>query len=134
GYSGTLNEFTLLWNDIFTPIESTISLLPRLAKNYRLAMLSNICELHFTYLNERYPQVFLLFDKIFASYQMHNRKPDPALYQEVITTLDIEPSKIFFSEDMKPNFESALKCGINAHHFTNTRDLIKKLNSEGIVC
>ncbi|MDR3049397.1 MAG: HAD family phosphatase [Elusimicrobiota bacterium] len=134
GYSGTINEFTLLWNDIFTPIEPILFLIPQLAKKNRLAMLTNICDLHFTYLTERYPQVFLLFEKVFASYQMHKRKPDPAIYQEVIDALAVDPSKIFFTDDKPENIEAAKKCGINAHQFTNPKNLIKQLNDEGIIC
>ncbi|MDR3243691.1 MAG: HAD family phosphatase [Elusimicrobiota bacterium] len=133
-YNGSFNEFSTAWNNIFTPIEGTLELLPKLAKNYRLVLLTNICDLHFSFLRERYPRAFILFEKLFASYQMRLRKPDIAIYKEVIKTLDIAPEKIFFTDDIEENIKAARQCSIEAYQFISPQDLIKHLNSREILC
>lgn len=75
-YTGTYNEFTISWNNIFELIPETLDVIASLSNKYQLGILSNTNKLHFNFLQERYPQVFSLFDQIFLSHELHLRKPE----------------------------------------------------------
>jgi putative hydrolase of the HAD superfamily len=135
-YNGTYNEFVLQWNNIFEPIPETIELIVELANNYKLAILSNTNELHFDYLKDRYPGVFVLFNDFFLSYKFRSRKPEDKIYQHLIrhySIYNILPSEIFFTDDIEENIEAAKKIGINSYLFTKTYDLIKKLKEKKVL-
>jgi putative hydrolase of the HAD superfamily len=131
-FNGTYNEFKVLWNNIFTPIADMVEIIGSIAKNYPLAALSNTNEMHFNYLIDRYPRIFMVFKKLFLSHEMHLRKPDENIYKAVIDYFNVEPSKIFFTDDIFENVEAASKLSIKAYQFTNPKNLIKSLKDEGI--
>lgn len=132
-YKGSFNEFSTLWNNIFKPIDDTIEIIGKLASKYRLSLLSNTNEMHFNYLLDGYPRVFTLFEKMFLSYQMGLRKPDPKIYQGVLDFFNIEPAKVFFIDDIAQNVEAANMLSIKAYQFTSAANLKKSLKNEGVL-
>jgi putative hydrolase of the HAD superfamily len=131
-YTGTYNEFAVLWNNIFELIPETVDIIASLSNRYHLGILSNTNELHFNFLQERYPQVFSLFDQMFLSYKVHLRKPEHGIFEHVIKHYNIYPSEIFFSDDLVKNVFAAQKTGIKAYVYTNTSELVKQLKQEQI--
>jgi putative hydrolase of the HAD superfamily len=131
-YGGTYSEFSVIWNDIFTPVIGTIEILAMTAKKNRLAILSNTNELHFQYLKERYPGIFLLFSDFHLSYQMRSRKPEDKIYDDVIKYYDAAPEELFFTDDMPENIEAAKKRGIKAYQFTTPANLLSDMRKENI--
>lgn len=132
-YTGSYNEFSVIWNNIFKPIEGTIEIIALLArKNYKLGMLSNTNELHITYLREQYPDLFALFYKLHLSYEMGMRKPNDDIYEEIINYYDIDPSEMFFTDDLEQNVSAALAKGIKAYQFISPSKLIEDLKKENI--
>ncbi|MDR2426653.1 MAG: HAD family phosphatase [Endomicrobium sp.] len=131
-YVGSYNEFSVIWNDIFTPIPGTIEILAKIAKKYKLAILSNTNELHFKYLKSMYPQIFLLFSDFHLSYRMNARKPDDKIYEEVIKYYGITAQQLFFTDDLLINIEAAKKCGIRAYQFITPANLTADLKRENI--
>jgi haloacid dehalogenase superfamily, subfamily IA, variant 3 with third motif having DD or ED len=131
-YSGSFNEFSIAWNDIFTPIPDALEILAYTAAKNKVALLSNTNELHFEYLKARYPQVFLLFSDFHLSYLMRERKPDDEIYKKVIAYYDISPEKIFFTDDLPENVQAARKNGMKAYQFTSPADLLQNLKKENI--
>ncbi|MDR1195671.1 MAG: HAD family phosphatase [Endomicrobium sp.] len=132
GYGGSYNEFSTIWNDNFTPIPNTIEILAKIAKKYRLAMLSNTNELHFEYLKSMYPQIFLLFSDLHLSYLMRARKPENQIYEEVIKYYGVPAQNLFFTDDMQINVDGAQKCGIKAYRFMTPANLAADLKKENI--
>ncbi|MCL2485626.1 MAG: HAD family phosphatase [Endomicrobia bacterium] len=133
-YSGSFNEFSVIWNNIFKLNEETLEIIAALRKeNYHLAILSNTNELHFEFLKEMYPGVFALFDKIFLSHEMKERKPDDAIYQKVIEYYGGEPSSLFFIDDLEENIQAAKRNGITAYIFTTALELRNNLKTEGVI-
>jgi putative hydrolase of the HAD superfamily len=131
-YAGSYKEFIIQWNNIFEPMPEMIELITSLANNYRLAILSNTNELHFDFLKERYSYVFTFFNDIFLSYKMRLRKPEYAIFQQVIQYYDVLPYEIFFTDDMEENIESAKISGLTAHLFTGIFELTRQLRSQKI--
>lgn len=131
-YSGTYNEFSVIWNNIFVPMPETIEIISSPAQNYQLVVLSNTNDLHFDYLKKSYPGIFLLFEKLFLSYEMHLRKPEDEIFQQVIKYYDILPSEIFFADDMEENVKAGRNNGISAHLFTCSSKLAEQLKDQKV--
>ena len=67
------------------------------------------------------------FDEIFISAEMGLAKPDPAIYQEVVRQLAVDPEKIVFVDDFIKNVEAAREVGWNAIHFRTREQALAEL-------
>ena len=65
----TFKEFVSIWSDIFFDNKGMVALLRRLKKNYRLHLVSNINELHYDFILQKFPEHLSLFDDVILSYQ-----------------------------------------------------------------
>lgn len=75
-----------------------------------------------------------IFDHIFISGELKLAKPDPKIYQHVISELQQDPAEMIFVDDFIENIEAARTEGLNAIHF-RSRDqalieLAEYLNSD----
>ncbi|MDR1695678.1 MAG: HAD family phosphatase [Endomicrobium sp.] len=134
GYTGSFNEFSIIWNNIFRLNCETLEVIADLRQSEcALAVLSNTNELHFEYLKAGYPEVFALFDKFFLSYEMKERKPDDGIFKKVIEYYGAEPQALFFTDDLEGNVQAAKRNGMTAYRFTAALNLRENLKSEGII-
>lgn len=124
--------FCSIWNDIFTPVKGMDSLIKRLSASNNLAILSNTNDLHFEYLENKYPEIFSYFTNLHLSYKIGSRKPDKEIYEHVIGFYGIDPARIFFTDDLERNIVPARELGINAYRFDGPEILEKKLNFLGV--
>ena len=58
-----------------------------------------------------------IFDHIFISAEVKLAKPDPRIYQHVISELQQDPSEMIFVDDFIENVKAAKAEGLNAIHF-----------------
>lgn len=79
--------------------------------------LSNIAKHHVDAIENNWDGFFDGAAGLFMSYQMGVRKPDPAIYRQVLDQLDAEGSQCFFIDDRPENVEAARTEGIHAHQF-----------------
>lgn len=111
------------WNALLIGIpEKRMQLLLNLKNRYRLFLLSNSNEIH----NRKFLEDFTkkydfksfdeIFEKVYFSYMIHKRKPDPDIYNFVLSDLEIIPSETLFIDDMKQNVDAAISVGINGYH------------------
>ena len=128
----SFEEFSFIWNDIFTPIKKTIELINSLSKKYDLAILSNTNQLHFDYLYKKYSDFFMNFKKFHLSYLMNTRKPETEIYKQVIRIHKVQPENIFFTDDNFENICSAMLVGIKAFQFKNFSKLQHDLEIFGL--
>jgi putative hydrolase of the HAD superfamily len=107
------------WNALLLEIPPrTLQVLRSLrTKGYRLALLSNTNPIHIDEVQRRlgpfgYGEFSRCFERIFYSYEMGLRKPDPAIYAAVDRELDIaSPAEVLFVDDNAANIASAAKHG-----------------------
>ena len=133
-YSGSFNEFSVIWNNIFKLNCETLEVIAALRRaQYHLAVLSNTNELHFEYIKAGYPEVFALFDKFFLSYEMKEKKPNDGIFQKVIEHYGVPASNLFFTDDLDENVRAAKRNGMAAYQFTTALNLKENLKSEGII-
>jgi putative hydrolase of the HAD superfamily len=82
-----------------------------------LALLSNTNPIHIDEVRRRlgpfgYGEFARCFERIFYSYEMGLRKPDPAIYAAVDHELGIaNPAEVLFIDDNAANIASAAKHG-----------------------
>ena len=87
------------------------------AKGYKLALLSNTNPIHIDEVRRRlgpfgYGEFARCFERIFYSYEMGLRKPDPAIYAAVDRELGIvSPAEVLFVDDNAANIASAARHG-----------------------
>ncbi len=113
------------WNALLLEIPpKTLSVLRSLrAQGYRLALLSNTNPIHIDEVRRRlgpfgYGEFARCFERIFYSYEMGFRKPDPAIYAAVDRELGItSPAEVLYIDDNAANIASAAAYGWRTLHF-----------------
>lgn len=97
-----------------------ITLLKKIRSRYRLFLLSNTNALHVTAFNQKLKEVFgissldVLFDGVYYSHLIGERKPDVEAYEAVIKENDLNPSMTLFIDDNQVNVDGAEKAGLHA--------------------
>ena len=113
------------WNALLLEIPpKTLHVLRSLrAQGYRLALLSNTNPIHIDEVRRRlgqhgYAAFERCFERVFYSFDMGLRKPDPAIYATVDRELDItSPVEVLFVDDNAANIASAAAYGWRTLHF-----------------
>lgn len=119
------------WNAIILNIpEERVSLLEKIRDNYKIFLLSNTNIIHFDFYNRYFADTFAynrladMFEKAYFSHQMGLRKPDPAIYKEVLSDSGILPEETLFIDDNKDNVEAANALGIQGFHLQDGMELV----------
>lgn len=135
GLNLSYDTFVPIWNEIFflSPKNCAVyNLVNMLRAHYKMVLVSNINILHYEYLKKHFP-VFGVFDRVFTSFELGVAKPDPAIYQDMLKTLNVLPESTFYTDDRKELVESAKKLGIKGFVFTDAKQLKQDLISSGVV-
>ena len=72
------------------------------------------------------------FDVQVFSYQVGATKPDPKIFQALISHSGCLPGEIAFADDKLDNVNSALSLGINAFLFTGLDTFVSELKRQGV--
>lgn len=114
------------WNAVLLDFDmSRFDLLDKLKDDYRLFLLSNTNLPHrIEYLARFAAQsggrpFESYFERCYYSDAMHMRKPDPAIFAEVISQSGLIPSQTLFIDDNADNISGAEKAGLNGLHLTD---------------
>ncbi|WP_320130442.1 HAD family phosphatase [uncultured Sphaerochaeta sp.] len=113
-----------LWGKYFNPtLDSTmVTLVQELReKGMRIICATNTEPAHYAFHMARGD--YSLFDKVYASVDLHMAKPDIRFFEEILARENLGASQIFFTDDSKENCESARSCGMKAYLFTNSSNL-----------
>ncbi len=126
-------KFVHAWCSVATGlVENIDELVNELAQKYPLYLLSNTNELHLHHIKRSY-SILENFQRLFVSYKIGVMKPDNKIFQFILDEMEIEPKKIFYTDDKIINIESAVSVGIDAVHFQSTNELRKLLAQKHIV-
>lgn len=107
---------------LYIPEEKKRKLLQLREKGHRVFLLSNTIDLHWQYCkNNLFPMdqygVDDYFEKTFLSQEMHMKKPDDEIFQQVVKDAAMDPGATLFIDDLEVNCEVAERNGI--HTFQN---------------
>ena len=122
-YSALIDETMDRIPEMFTAMEETVALLPRIKKaGHGLYYLSNFHDTLNQYIREKYA-FFNLFDGGIFSCDVHLIKPDPKIYQYLLDKYHLEPSTCLFIDDTKENVEGSIHVGIPSVLFESAATL-----------
>jgi putative hydrolase of the HAD superfamily len=127
------------WNSLLLDLPpERVELLQKLAKNYRLFLLSNTSSIHITQVNKileastGIKKLDDLFETVFLSYEMGLMKPDPKIYQQVLEQAGLKAEETLFLDDNRDNIESASKLGIDTIHVQKPVTILEYLKDYAV--
>ncbi|MBE7544226.1 MAG: HAD family phosphatase [Bryobacteraceae bacterium] len=125
-------EFCEIWSSIFLP-ETLVpeSFIQALRRRYRMVLLSNTNDIHYTMLERRYP-ILSHFDAYTLSHKVGAMKPEPAIYADAVGKAQCAPGECFFTDDMPEYVEGARRFGIDAVRFEGYEPLQQAMRTRGI--
>ncbi|MEZ5388187.1 MAG: HAD family phosphatase [Prosthecobacter sp.] len=117
GFRGTPEELAAIWCEIFTPNQPMWDSLAALAGKLPMFLLSNTNELHKDFFLREF-EVFRHFQDGVYSHQAGCAKPGEQIFRQTIETLDLDPSRTFYIDDLEPNIETAARLGFQTFHYS----------------
>lgn len=118
------------WLDMFAYQQDMFALAERLRRRYRVFLLSNIGELHWAHLNERY-RVADIADDVLPSFQAGVMKPHAGIYEQAERRFDLEPARTVFIDDRLDNIDAVRRRGWHGIVHRNAAETIAELQSLG---
>jgi HAD superfamily hydrolase (TIGR01509 family) len=128
----TFEQFTEVWNRVLDPapiLEDAF--FERLAKRYRLALLSNTDPIHVRHLEANY-SFFKFFPTRIYSCSVRASKPNPLIYREALRTLKVQAQEAVYIDDIAAYVGPAQRLGMGAIQFQSRAQLISDLKSLGV--
>ena len=128
------DQFVPIWNKIFFLTEKNLSvynLARQLKADHAIGLISNINLLHFEYVKKTFP-LFDVFNYMLLSYEQKCVKPNDLIYDNLLKTLALKPSEVFYTDDRADLIEAAKKKGILAFQFIDIDRLKTDLDQAGI--
>ncbi|MBI2450786.1 MAG: HAD-IA family hydrolase [Parcubacteria group bacterium] len=108
-------EFVEIWNSTIIDVNKPFfQFLKKLPHEYTFSILSDTDELHWPEIKKICHEPLKLFNNFFLSYEMNSKKPDPAIFFEVMLKLKALPKECLFIDDRKINIETAKWLKMNA--------------------
>jgi len=135
----TLQMINDAWNAILIGIpEHRIRLIENIKSNYRTFLMSNTNIIHYNVYMQELKQKFgygslsELFEKVYLSFELGMRKPDPDFFRLIIKENDLNPAETVFIDDSEQNLPPAKNMGIQTI-FLNKNIDIKDLFENGFL-
>ena len=95
-----------------------LEFLQLLSTKYRLFLLTNTDSIHIDYFEHKagmsfYSDFYRCFEKIYYSYEMGMRKPQPETFNSIIKKHDLSPKRTLFVDDKKAKTDVAEELGLH---------------------
>ena len=117
-----------------SPIAETLALANGIARNARVAILTNNGLMVRDHLHALCPALSPLFDgRVFCSAEFGVGKPDPAIFLRSAERLGLSPAAILFIDDKSANAEAARAAGMDALHYGGPQALRISLRERGLL-
>ncbi|MDD5086471.1 MAG: HAD family phosphatase [Candidatus Nanoarchaeia archaeon] len=120
------NFFDLFSRKLFQEIKTTFSLIKKLKKNYKVALLSNTNKIDFDYVMKK-SELFPLFDSVTLSFEVGYKKPEKQIYLDALKKLNLKPDECVYIDDIKEYSDAASRLGLHGIHYTSHEKLVKEL-------
>jgi glucose-1-phosphatase len=132
GSTLTFEQFTEVWNRALDPepMQSN-EFLEKLAKYYRLAVLSNTDPIHVAHLESTY-DFFRFFSIRVYSCSVGASKPNPLIYREALRGCKARAEETMYIDDVADYSEAARRLGLTGVVYRSPRQLQTDLQSLGI--
>ena len=135
--NASIEEILEAWNAVLADFPSyRLDFLKELAKKYRLFLLSNTDSIHIATFEKKsgvsfYTDFYNCFEKVYFSFEMGLRKPDPKIYQVLLDKHNLVPENTLFIDDKTENTNSAATLGIKVWNLqVGKEDVVDLFNKE----
>ncbi len=114
-----IEEIRSAWNSIIGEFPLyRLEFLQLLTRKYKLFLLTNTDEIHISRFEHNvgisfFSDFYQCFEKVFYSYEMGKRKPDPSVFSHILHKYDLSPKRTLFVDDKKINTDAAASLGIH---------------------
>ncbi|MEO6282443.1 MAG: HAD family phosphatase [Dyadobacter sp.] len=140
GFSDLSDEaIDTAWNSLLLDLPpERVTLLQKLAENYRLFLLSNTSSIHITQVNKileastGIEKLDDLFETVFLSYEMGLMKPDAQIYLNVLEQAGLKAGETLFLDDNLDNINAASKLGIETIHVQKPLTILEYLQDYAV--
>jgi FMN phosphatase YigB (HAD superfamily) len=132
GLKLTQAAFLRAFCDIFRPLKENLALFRRWTRVGRVALLSNVCEVHWTYIRRRYP-VLKRAQVPCASFELGIMKPDVRAYRAVAERSGVPLRRMAYVDDRAEFIQAGRRLGMTAIHYTGDRPLSDLFREAGVV-
>nr|WP_294774917.1 HAD family phosphatase [uncultured Flavobacterium sp.] len=117
--NASIEEITKAWNSVIGDFPLyRLEFLQLLANKYRLFLLTNTDSIHINRFEHKvgmsfYTDFYRCFEKVYYSYEMGMRKPQPEIFTTIINKHDLSPKRTLFVDDKKVNTDMAESLGLH---------------------
>lgn len=117
--NASLEEITKAWNSLIGDFPLyRLEFLQMLSTRYRLFLLTNTDSIHIDRFEHKvgmsfYSDFYRCFEKVYYSYEMGMRKPQPEIFTTILNKHDLSPKRTLFVDDKKENTDAAAALGIH---------------------
>jgi len=132
GSSLSFDQFREVWNRALDPEPMQDSgFLEKLAKRYRLALLSNTDPIHISYLEATY-DFFRFFPVRIYSCTAGVSKPNPLIYEQALRACKVRAPEAIYVDDVAAYAEAARRLGMAGIQYVSPAQLRADLQASGI--
>ena len=122
----------VIWNwpnyiEIFTEVFPILSEVKK--KGHRIFVLSNTSKVFYDLLEEQLSPIKELLDGFVLSCDIKAKKPDLAMFKEILDKYQLDPTNCVFLDDIEDNTIAAQKLGIKAYQIKKRSDVVDILKS-----
>ena len=120
--NASIHQIREAWNAILLDFPLyRLEFLQMLSQKYRLFLLSNTDSIHIEQFQHKagisfYRDFYQCFEKVYFSYELGMRKPEPRIFEFIIKEHNLLPKNTLFVDDTLQNIESAEKLGLQVWH------------------
>jgi FMN phosphatase YigB (HAD superfamily) len=114
-----IQDIVKAWNSVIGDFPlHRLEFLQLLSTKYRLFLLTNTDSIHINRFEHKvgmsfYSDFYRCFEKVYYSYEMGMRKPDPEIFNTIIRKHDLSPKRTLFVDDKKENTDVAESLGLH---------------------
>ena len=132
-------EILKAWNAVLTDFPFyRLEFLQELSKKYRLFLLSNTDSIHINTFEEKsgasfYQDFYNCFEKVYFSFDIGMRKPDPKIYEFVLEQNNLIAANTLFVDDKTENTDSAAVLGIKVWNLQVGKEDVVDLFDKGLL-
>ena len=128
-----IEDIRKAWNSVIGefPLER-LEFLQLLATKYRLFLLTNTDAIHISRFEHSVGMSFSgdfyrCFEKVYYSFEMGMRKPEPEIFNYVIQKHGLSPARTLFIDDKKENTDAAEAAGLKVWNLQVGKEDVKDL-------
>jgi len=133
GRALTFEDFMTGWHAIFAGLVDGIEpVLSAAASHVRCVALTNTNAAHYAKWRRLYADAVAVFERIFLSYEMGVRKPEPACYRQVLDYLRLPAPEVAFIDDDPGNVAAAEAMGMKGVVATDAARVGEALRALGV--